>query len=327
MDGILTTFDVVQIVGCISGVIIMLTALVSRSLRRLPTWYLVLCSSTAYSLSMSLLAIARRQTGPEPDYTLCLVQGALIYSCPIWLLSTGLAFALQFHLTMVHFAKQYTGFIRRDSKWIPLSTVILFIALTAIFLTIGIVEPDIVERSQDHFYCHFTNRIGSYSVTGFSIVFALAAVFCEFKSASLLYQHWRQRNEFHHQSDGQVATSVMIRLAGFSLLSVLSVATCVVYVLPLTSSQIQGFIVFNAFLSNLAGPFVFGLNMSIVRAWMFWKKPTDIYKIAVEVKVEQNNSRKRSSSCATCFFSSTGTLRSSTLLSSEALLVYLLMKT
>ncbi|KAJ3756412.1 hypothetical protein EV360DRAFT_72000 [Lentinula raphanica] len=278
MDGIVVAFNVIQIAGCISGVVIMLTALVSRSLRRLPTWYLVLCSSTAYSLSMSMLAIARKQIGPsEPNFTLCLVQGALIYSCPIWLLSTALAFALQ---------DSYVGII-------PLSTVILFIALTAMFLAIGAVRPDIVERSPQQFYCHFSSNIGSYFVTGFSIAFAFAAVLCEFKTASLLYQHWRQRNEFYHQSDGQVATSVMIRLAGFSLLSVLSVATCVVYVLPITPTAIQGFIVFNAFLSNLAGPFVIGLNMSIVRAWMFWKKPVDVRtidvrKIAVEVKVEQS---------------------------------------
>ncbi|KAJ3719255.1 hypothetical protein C8R42DRAFT_673275 [Lentinula raphanica] len=103
MDGIVVAFNVIQIAGCISGVVIMLTALVSRSLRRLPTWYLVLCSSTAYSLSMSMLAIARKQIGPsEPNFTLCLVQGALIYSCPIWLLSTALAFALQVLLSSLN---------------------------------------------------------------------------------------------------------------------------------------------------------------------------------------------------------------------------------
>ncbi|KAJ3831968.1 hypothetical protein F5878DRAFT_39593 [Lentinula raphanica] len=273
MDGIVVAFNAIQIAGFVGAVAVMLTALCSRSLRRLSTWYLVLYSSAAYSISMLLLAIAREQTGPtEPDFTLCLVQSALIYSCPIWLLSAALAFAVQ----------QYTGLIRRDSKWLPLSTVILFVALTATFLVVGIVQPNIVQRSPQQFYCHFSTQIGSYFVTGFSVVFALAAIFCEFKTGMLLYRHWRQRNEFYYQSNGQVATSVMIRLASFSLLSVLSVATCVVYVLPITLQGKQVFIVFNAALCNIAGPFVLGFNMSIIRTWMFWKKPVDVGKIAVE---------------------------------------------
>ncbi|KAJ3964955.1 hypothetical protein EV361DRAFT_940792 [Lentinula raphanica] len=280
---IITIFNVIQVAGFVGAFVIMLTALFSRSLHRLSTWYLVLSSMAVYSFSMLLLAMAHGQTGPEPHFALCLVQSALAYACPIWLLSAAFAFALQFHLMMLYYAKQYSGLIHRDSKWIPLSTVILFVVLMATFLAIGSVKPEIVQRSPQQFYCHFSDKIGSYTVIGFDVVFGIAAVICEFKTGVLLYRHWKQRNELYRQSNGQVAIGVMIRLVGFSLLSLLSVATSVVYVLPITMRGKQYFVIYNAFLSNIAGPIAMGLNMSIVRSWIFWKKD-----IAVEVRVEQD---------------------------------------
>ncbi|KAJ3756411.1 hypothetical protein EV360DRAFT_71999 [Lentinula raphanica] len=218
-----------------------------------------------YSFSMLLLAMAHGQTGPEPHFALCLVQSALAYACPIWLLSAAFAFALQFHLMMLYYAKQYSGLIHRDSKWIPLSTVILFVVLMATFLAIGSVKPEIVQRSPQQFYCHFSNQIGSYTVIGFDVVFGIAAVICEFKTGVLLYRHWKQRNELYQSLLTPVAS------------------TSVVYVLPITMRGKQYFVIYNAFLSNIAGPIAMGLNMSIVRSWIFWKKD-----ISVEVRVEQD---------------------------------------
>ncbi|KAJ3740801.1 hypothetical protein DFH05DRAFT_369899 [Lentinula detonsa] len=270
MDGIVVAFDVIQAIGLIGALAIMTTAFYqSPSIRRLPTWYMILGSSATYSLSRLLLAMAHGQAGPEPKFLLCLVQSALIYSSPIWLLATTFAFALQFYLTLLYYVQQYTGKIHRNNKWLPVSTVMLFIGLTVVFLIAGIVQPHIVQRNPEQFYCHFTNLIGVSGVSIFSVAFAIGSVVCEFKSGMLLYRHWKHKNDFFNQSNGQVSINVMIRLASFSFLSISSVATCVVYLLPITNFKI--FMVYNAFLANV-GILVLGLNLSIIRMWIFWKK-------------------------------------------------------
>jgi hypothetical protein len=285
--GLSLAFNVIEFVGLAGAIVIIITAAVSPSIQRLPTWYLVLCSGAAYSFSMLLLAMAQRQSGPEPDFALCVIQTALIYAGPIWLMASGCMFALQFYLTVLFYVKQSSGIISHKSKWLPMSTVILFIGMTFTFTIIGLVQPQIVQRDQP-FYCHFTNNIGVYSVSLFSIGFAIAAVVFEYKSGRLLYQHWKQKAEFYCKSNGTVSISVMIRLAGFSLLSILSVATCALYMLP----NFEGFndlIVYNALLSNIDVLLV-GLNMSIIRCWIFWKNDIRSSTEQVHVEVEVRHS-------------------------------------
>ncbi|GAW02002.1 hypothetical protein LENED_003628 [Lentinula edodes] len=244
MAGNFVAFNTIEIIGLIGALVIISTAVLSPSIHRLST-----CN------------------GPWTN-------------CPIWLMAASFAFALQFHLTVLHYVKQYNGKIHRNSKWLPLSTVILFTILTIVFLIVGIVQPQAVQRSPEQFYCHFTNDIGVYSVSVFSVAFAVGSVVCESKSGMLLYHHWKHKNEFYHQSNGQVSIGVMIRLASFSLLSILSVATCALYMLP-SLRNFENIIVYNAFLSNV-DVIILGLNLSIIQTWMFWRKSPAACKIAVQ---------------------------------------------
>lgn len=84
MAGNFVAFNTIEIIGLIGALVIISTAVLSPSIHRLSTWYLVLGSGAAYSFSMLLLAMAHGQTGPDPTFSLCVVQSALIYSSPIW---------------------------------------------------------------------------------------------------------------------------------------------------------------------------------------------------------------------------------------------------
>ncbi|KAJ4479079.1 hypothetical protein J3R30DRAFT_3473931 [Lentinula aciculospora] len=287
MAGNALAFNTIEIVGLSGALIIILTAILSSSIHRLSTWYLILGSGAVYSFSMLLLAMTHEQTGPEPQFLVCLVQGALIYSSPIWLMSTSFAFAIQFHLTVLYHVEGYAGRIHRDSKWLPFSTVIFFFGFTVVFLVTGIVQPHTVQRNAEQLYCHFTSNIGVYPVSIFGVAFAAGSAVCEFKSGMLLYRHWKYKNDFYHQSNGQVSIGVMIRLASFSLVSMLSVASCTLYIIP-SLKNFGDVIVYNAFMSNV-DVLILGLNMSIIQAWMFWKKKPAT-KIAIQVEVEQSQS-------------------------------------
>jgi len=281
----MVAFNTIETVGLAGALIVILTAILSPSIQRLPTWYLVLCSGAIYSFSMLILAMTQHQSGPEPGFALCLFQGVLIYASPIGLMASACAFAIQFHLNVLFYVKHCSGIISHKSKWLPLSVVILFAQVVVVLLVIGLLSPEIVQREQ--FYCHFTNNIGVYAVSLFSVAFATIAVTFEYKSGILLYRHWKQMAEFYHKSNGTVSIGVMVRLAGFSLLSILSVATCALYMLP-GLKNFNNLIVYNALLSNVDVLLV-GFNMSIIRSWMFWKNPdSGTAKVFVEVEVEQN---------------------------------------
>ncbi|KAE9407158.1 hypothetical protein BT96DRAFT_986775 [Gymnopus androsaceus JB14] len=286
---LLVAFNVIEAVGLAGALVIIITAVVSPSIQRLPTWYLVLCGSAVCSFSMLLLAMAQRQSGPEPDFALCLIQGALIYASPIWFdynfdpSLSALNPSNRFHLTVLYYVKQYTGKISHKSKWLLLSTVILFILVTIVLLVIGILNPQIVQR--DQFYCHFTKYIGVYAMSLFSIAFATIAVTFESKSGKLLYRHWKNKDEYYHKSNGIVSghgspgrfQSPFNPLSGVSTLF-LSMKPAIEYLRTVLAL---------ALLSNIV--VVLALNMSIIRAWMFWNNHKfGSPQVHVEVKVEQS---------------------------------------
>ncbi|KAF5371880.1 hypothetical protein D9757_010576 [Collybiopsis confluens] len=83
MNGTVIAYNVIETTGLVGALAIIITAILSHSIQRLSTWYLVLISGAVYSFSKLLLAMAHAQFGPSPNSTLCLIQSSLIYSGPI----------------------------------------------------------------------------------------------------------------------------------------------------------------------------------------------------------------------------------------------------
>ncbi|KAH7868447.1 uncharacterized protein C8R40DRAFT_837753 [Lentinula edodes] len=264
-------FNTIEAIGFAGAFAITITALLSPSIPRLSTWYLVLCSSGVYSLSMLLLAIAHAQSGAEPNSTLCLIQGALIYSAAIWLMGSVCMFSVQFYLTVLFYTKQYSGLIHRESKLLSVGMVSIFMCVTVSLLIYGTLLPHIVVRSPQQFYCHFSSEIGVSIVAVFGVLFAIVAVFCEYHTGVLLYRHWNTV-DIYQQSNGTLSIGVLARLAGFSLVSILSVSSCALFTFQSASNQsFEYIILYTVVVANADVPLL-GLNKSIIRAWMFWKK-------------------------------------------------------
>ncbi|KIK64622.1 hypothetical protein GYMLUDRAFT_39649 [Collybiopsis luxurians FD-317 M1] len=287
MGGQVVAFNVVESLGLAGAFVIIITALFSRSTPRLSTWYLVLVSTAFYNLSMLLLAIAKAQYGSEPSFTLCYVQSALIYSAPIWLMGSVCTFAFQLHLAVLYYVKRHSGMISHESIWLPTWTIMLFLGVTIPLLIVGAVHPEIVQRNEGHFYCHFTNNVGLYVVSVFGVIFAIVAVTCEVKSGIIIYRHWRSLSDLDRRSDGRVSIGVFLRLAGFSLNSILSVAACGVFLLYNQDNTTTGYInIYTALVASADVPLL-GFNKSILYSWMFWKK-TENQEVENREKLECN---------------------------------------
>ncbi|KAJ4486502.1 hypothetical protein C8R41DRAFT_439352 [Lentinula lateritia] len=288
MPGSIVLFNAVEIIGLGAILLVLFTSLFSPSIHRLSSWYMVLGSGVMYSLSMLILAMAHKQsTSDEVPFVLCLVQSALIYSSPIGLMGSICIYAVQFHFSVLFYVKQYSTTLRHDSNWFPVPSLILFLVITIALLIVGSSQPQIVERSPEHFYCHFTDNIGVYTVTAFTVVFVIAAVILIYKSGRILYKHRKFQAHFYQQSKGTISNSVLIRLSLFSLLQIFSVGTCIFYILP-EIEHFDGLIVYNALMYNI-DVLLLGLNMSIIRAWMFWKKGVQDGSSDREIHIERND--------------------------------------
>lgn len=65
-----SVFNSIEITGLVGTFVVLITAVLSPSIRRLSTWYLLLCSGAMYSFSMLLLTMVHQQFGPEPNFEL-----------------------------------------------------------------------------------------------------------------------------------------------------------------------------------------------------------------------------------------------------------------
>jgi hypothetical protein len=75
-------FVALNFVGGIGLLMVILTALLSPNVRRLPTWYNFCASWVVSCISYTLLTFGGQQTTPTPSYPLCSMQAALIYAVP-----------------------------------------------------------------------------------------------------------------------------------------------------------------------------------------------------------------------------------------------------
>ncbi|GAW05270.1 hypothetical protein LENED_007115 [Lentinula edodes] len=152
--------------------------------------------------------------------------------------------------TVLFYTKQYSGLIHRESKLLSVGMVSIFI--------MGL-------------FCHTLFEIGVSIVAVFGVLFAIVAVFCEYHTGVLLYRHWNTV-DIYQQSNGTLSIGVLARLAGFSLVSILSVSSCALFTFQSASNQsFEYIILYTVVVANADVPLL-GLNKSIIRAWMFWKK-------------------------------------------------------
>lgn len=75
-------FVALNLAGGVGLVLVLITAALSRKVKRNPTWYSFCFSWVFYAVSYSLLFLAGEQTNPTPPYSLCSTQAALIYALP-----------------------------------------------------------------------------------------------------------------------------------------------------------------------------------------------------------------------------------------------------
>ncbi|KAK7446970.1 hypothetical protein VKT23_014183 [Stygiomarasmius scandens] len=246
--------------------IITLTAILSRHVQRQVTWLNLNLSWIFACFAFSLLLITGQLFKPQPDTSICLIQAAATTSLPSLTSGTTLAFALHLWFNIRSSSYQDRLELRRATlrnvALVIVPYIIPLIEFLAAFVY-GTQHPGQVGLDGTGMLCGLTNTIfAKVSATSVSVIMFITVVF----------EAWTMWMVYHrHLSRNSISSmAALFRLLIFTLFGIVGLVAGLTY---LTSHGT------NAAAANLlqALPpvsfvFIFGLQMDIFRAWMFWRK-------------------------------------------------------
>ncbi|KAJ7066545.1 hypothetical protein C8F01DRAFT_1248546 [Mycena amicta] len=252
--------------------IVILPPIFARNVRRSALWFAFLASWMLYCISF--LILVGNQLGPDPAFGLCLFQAAMIHAAPAFATLSGVCFIVDIFFTL-----RLT--VAGDSIWIPkrrtpflLSIpIVAFLSLFILSLVIGLQDHTTITREPNNQFCHVNTglpTIVSAILSGWSIFIALGL---EVAAAIMLRRSWH-RTPFHKtpSSDPQVSLGMLIRIALFSLLTLLGLGLSATILFHIRESDIK-YNILLPILPTLAA-ILFGSQKDIVLGWRFWKNDT-----------------------------------------------------
>jgi len=260
---IIHAYIALQLIGGVGFAIILFTALLSRGVKRSPTW-ISFCASWVYScFSYTLLSFFGQQTGKNLDHALCVIQAALIYADPALTSFTTLALVIHMWFTVRFLlAKEplVTGFI---------TTIVLLAAPYLIWLVIfvgvlvfGLQYPDTVRMNLNGTYCDLNSSMPSKIASLCVIVATGFIVLIEVIIGLSLY-----RNRSVITGSGN-AIRMVLRVMLFSLLGAVGLGVGIAFIV--TWEHGPAFDLIMAALP-VSGVIIFGSQMDLISVWMFWK--------------------------------------------------------
>ncbi|KDR72762.1 hypothetical protein GALMADRAFT_229023 [Galerina marginata CBS 339.88] len=258
-------FIVLNLIGGIGMLLVLLTAILSRRVKRLSTWYSFCFSWILSSISYSLLSFAGQQTTSTPSYWLCYIQAALIYSMPPTTTCTTLALLVHILLSFPDTAADIPLKINlRTSCLLLMGPYSIFLVM---FIGVTLYEtrnPAMLWKAPQGTYCDSMNadwsRISSIVVAAVSMVIIIV----QGQLAARLYSnlHSLRRDS---QSFATIFRGMLFTVIGFITLVIAMVFT-------ITNDHTLAFDMIISLFPLLA-LFVFGSQKDLYQAWFSWESP------------------------------------------------------
>ncbi|KAJ8519773.1 hypothetical protein ONZ45_g3301 [Pleurotus djamor] len=193
VPSIAISFAVLQLVGAIGLSIILCTAICSSGVKRSSVW-MSFCLAWIFScLSYDLLFFASMQTGDDPGYGICVVQGSLVHAVPVLQAATNLSLIIHTWCFVHSTVSQKTIVMSRRASLLLLIGFphVLSLSVFLGFLVFGLQNPSTVARDKTGVYCNiFFNRLPSKVTAEFAGMLMLVALVFEVILARQLWRHW-----------------------------------------------------------------------------------------------------------------------------------------
>jgi len=259
---LVNAFIGLQLAGGLGFLIIVLTALGSRNVKRNSTWYTFCLAWILSCISYTFIFLVGQQD--SPNFGVCVTQAAGIYSAPSLTSCGTLAFAIDM-LIGVRAASASIPPTRRYSITLALLIVpyVIWVFLLLGFLLFGINNPSFVIKGPNGTYCDL-NSFTPAKISGLIVVSAtMLTLLIEGYIATRLF---RNRNILKDRQLIRMTVRVMI----FSFLGALGLGVGVAYVI--FSKQGPVFDILLALLPG-CGIIIFGTHMDLINVWLFWRRP------------------------------------------------------
>lgn len=255
-------FITLQLIGGLGLLVVVLTALCNKKVRRLGTWYSFCISWILSALSYTLLVFAGQQYR-EPSKPLCMIQAAAIYAAPTLTSCTTLSLLIHVLLVLRFFRSYAKSEAETSTK------VVMIVAPYTFWLVIfigvilfSLANPKIVSMDPIKTYCISTDTVWyqmSFTVVLIiSIIIVLLLMYLGF----FIYKNADVRMD----DTGLFATAA--RMIIFGAICFLMLAIALAYS---TQSEHQG--AFDIILSTMPilALLTFGSQKDLLDTWTFCK--------------------------------------------------------
>ncbi|KAG6873345.1 hypothetical protein C0995_000205 [Termitomyces sp. Mi166 len=288
----LKIFIAFQLFGLFGILITLLTVTFSHSTPRHAAWYSFAISWVISTVAYTLLFWGGHFfSGSDPPFTLCLIQGVMIYASPPLTAFTTLALVVQVWWILLLDVPSNDQMLGVQARQSPMTLTMLLILPYLLFVTIlvgslilGVEDPSIVKRvSASKMYCNFTNRIPGRISTALCALLLIPVAILEARICRALHQQWPLFKRAPY------ALSMVFRVASFTLLGLMALVFSLIFffdvhhggaldiVLSLCRFSLRFNVSEQSSVDTLSVPvlavLIFGTQSDILRAWMFWKKP------------------------------------------------------
>ncbi|KAJ7060387.1 hypothetical protein C8F01DRAFT_1142482 [Mycena amicta] len=269
-------FNILSATGFFLLLAVFLTAILSRTVRRVSTWYTYIAAWAIFCIIPFPVLGHQTRFSAAPEFTACVVDAALMYASRPYAGFATLALLLHLYITVSTRLKQTTV-----PRWLVLFLMIFPIVVYFILflgtLILGLRNPSLVELEARGYYCHLATPVPTIICAALVCFIGIAIIVIEVLTFILLCSHWRAFRALQRRNEPGVELSIMIRMSAFAVLPFIGlVLSFLAYIPQLVGKMFHAYNLLLAFLP-VAAALIFGSQTDIIDVWMFWK-PSDTGK-------------------------------------------------
>ncbi|KIK65040.1 hypothetical protein GYMLUDRAFT_39449 [Collybiopsis luxurians FD-317 M1] len=222
MTSPIVIFDILQCLALISLLIPFTTAVLSKSVGRMRTWYNLLFFCIIYCVSF-LLLVGHQSTKEEPPLGLCMFQAGAIYAAPPGVGVAGFVFNIELYWRLSS-AIMGWRIKERNVSWLLFITPIVHVIIFWEAIFYGLSDLPSIERDPSGIYCHVKQKIPTLITGGTVIAFVVLSTTVEIYTAYFL---WKRRRVFHEVrrrlSQDIFPFSLFIRVVLYTLIGFIAI--------------------------------------------------------------------------------------------------------
>ncbi|KAF8892260.1 hypothetical protein BD779DRAFT_102809 [Infundibulicybe gibba] len=260
--------------GLFLSLVLIITALASKRVRRLRTWIEFMSSVALLCLSMILLPIFGYGGSDHPPFALCLIQASLAYASELFAASSGACFILEvYYMIYISLRRQHRP-DHHSTRLFIVAPPFLAVVVFSLSIWVGIDNPGDVSMEDAAPYCHIVSPPPSQLVTICIIISASCAAIPSVYIIALVYSNWRDYRRMtqplSNDEPSPFSLSVLIRIALFMLMIAVALVLDISGALPKIPLEDAFFLNIGFMTLPIVAVLMFGTQRDIARAWAYW---------------------------------------------------------